>query len=176
MGIGVVLAAVAGLAGCNNPESATFQEPIQSFHDAYADYSANFVYMADNAMLHDMSINDAHFIPHTSELSGTGVARLIRFARLLNTYGGTVRYETFEPDAELVTERMGHVREFLASADCNMERVAVRSMMSGGRGARAIDAIGAMNRGTADSIEAAMAGNSQTGGSAGAGAGAGSGS
>ncbi len=167
MGAALVTAAFACLAGCNHPESATYQEPIQSFQEAYSDYSSNFVYMADNAILHDMSINDVHFIPHSSELSGTGVGRLIRFARLLNTYGGTVRYETFERDQELVNQRLEHVREFLASTDCDMDRVAVKSMISGGRGMKATDSIRHMNLGTPDAMGVAMAGNSQAGGAGG---------
>jgi len=117
-----------------------------------------FTYMADNAILHDMSIADIHFIPHTTELSGTGVIRLARFAKLLNAYGGTVRYETFETDEDLIRQRLDHVREFIASLDCDMERVQFAAMISGGRGMRAEEAIRVLEKGTVDSSESTTEG------------------
>jgi len=107
-----------------------------------------FTFMADNAMLHDMSIADIHFVPHTSELSGTGVARLTRMAKLLEIYGGTVRYETFEKDEALVEARLDHAREFIAGTGCDMDRVKVETMISGGRGLKATEAIRIMEEGT----------------------------
>lgn len=97
--------------------------------------------MADNAMLHDMSVADIHFVPHTAELSGTGAARLNRMAKLLDTYGGTVRYETFNADEAFVKQRLNHVHEYLALTGCDMGRVQVKGMISGGRGMSASSAM-----------------------------------
>ena len=100
----------------------------------------HFTNMADNAMLHDMSVADIHFVPHTAELSGTGAARLNRMATLLDTYGGTVRYETFNTDETFVKQRLDHVHEYLALTGCDMGRVQVKAMISGGRGMTATNA------------------------------------
>ncbi len=97
--------------------------------------------MVDNAILHDMSIADIHFIPHSKELSGTGVARLDRMAPLLDTYGGMVRYETVLIDEEMVASRLDQVREYLDLTGCDMSRVELKVMLSGGRGMPASDAI-----------------------------------
>lgn len=102
---------------------------------------AHFVHMVDNAMLHDMSIADHHFVGHTAEISGTGVARLDRFAPILNAYGGVVRYETYCEDEALVSTRIEHVREYLALAECDMDRVEIERMISGGRGMSASEAV-----------------------------------
>ena len=101
----------------------------------------HFTYMVDNAMLHDMSVADIHFVPHTAELSGTGAARLNRMATLLDTYGGTVRYETFNTDEAFVKQRLDHVHEYIALTGCDMGRVQVKAMISGGRGMSASKAM-----------------------------------
>jgi len=109
----------------------------------------HFTNMADNAMLHDMSVADIHFVPHSAELSGTGAARLNRMATLLDAYGGTVRYETFITDEPLVKQRLDNVREYLALTGCEMDRVSIKTMISGGRGMTAVKAIKVDVKGTA---------------------------
>lgn len=104
---------------------------------------AHLTYMVDNALLHDMSIAEIHFVPHTRELSGTGIARLDRMALMLDTYGGTVRYETVVTDEAFVQKRLDHVHEYLATTGCDMSRVEVKAMMSGGRGMSAVKALAA---------------------------------
>jgi hypothetical protein len=110
---------------------------------------AHLVHMVDNAMLQDMSIADHHFVAHTAEISGSGAERLDRFAPFLNAYGGVLRYETYCEDEPLVTQRMEHVREYLALAGCNMDRVAVQQMIAAGRGLPADDAVEIKTKGTA---------------------------
>ncbi len=109
--------------------------------------------MVDNALLHDMSVTDMHFIPHTSELSGTGAARLDRMAVMLNTYGGVVRYDTLMNDSELAQKRIDHVREYLEVAGCDVSRVQVTAMLSGGRGLTAKRAIEIDDAGTVEAVE-----------------------
>ena len=77
-----------------------------------------------------MSIAEIHFVPHTRELSGTGIARLDRMAMMLDTYGGTVRYETDVTDEAFVQKRLDHVHEYLATTGCDMSRVEVKAMIS----------------------------------------------
>lgn len=105
--------------------------------------------MADNATLHDMAVADFHFVPHSAEISGTGEARLDRMAPMLSHYGGTVRYETSSTDKALVDQRIAHVKEYLKLAGCDMAKVKVESMISGGRGMPAERAMKIAEKGTA---------------------------
>ena len=118
----------------------------------------HLVYMVDNGMMHDMALADIHFVPHTAELSGTGAARLDRLAVLLDAYGGVICYETFLTDEVLVQERLGHVREYLETIDCDMDRVKVRALMSGGRGMPAEEALTAKEKAAAESTGQSAAG------------------
>lgn len=129
---------------CKTPGENTFSstETANRKMDAtQRNYGRHLTDMVDNAMLHDMSIVDGHFVPHTTELNGTGAARLERMAILLNTYGGTVRYDSLLADSEMVSDRIEHIHEYLEVSGCDMSRVTVESMISGGRGERAVLAI-----------------------------------
>lgn len=135
---------------CHGPcRDQTANQLHQSHMDrAKCMYGRHLDDMVDNAILHDMSLADFHFVPHSSEISGTGVDRLNRMAHLLNTYGGTVRYQTDLADADLVNKRLAHVTEYLTVAGCNMDRVQVKTMLSGGRGMPARKAIEIEAKGT----------------------------
>jgi len=136
-------------ASCNGPATP---HQIQNAHmDRGKElYGAELVTMADNAMVQDMTLSDFHFVAHTSELSGTGAARLDRMAGYLNTYGGTVRYATHLADGDLVAARMKHVGDYLELSGCDMDRIKIKQMISGGRTTPAEEAILADQRGTAE--------------------------
>jgi hypothetical protein len=144
----LMLSLFAASTACNRDLTAT-QMQHAKMDETMAAPRAHLVYMADNALLHDMSVADLHFVPHTHELSGTGIARLDRMAVLLDTYGGTVRYETFSTDARFVQARLDHVREYIATTGCDMGRVEVKAMLSGGRGMSAEKAIAAEEKAAA---------------------------
>jgi hypothetical protein len=82
----------------------------------------------------------------------------------LDTYGGTVRYETFNTDEEMVKNRLDHVHEYLALTGCDMGRVQVKAMISGGRGMTASKAIIVEAKGTVKDTKAgtAASGSSMT--------------
>ncbi len=147
---GAATLAVASVA-CNARSKPFTPAAVEMQHmdHAKAHYGSHLTDMADNALLQDMCVADFHFVAHSGELSGTGVHRLDRMALLLNTYGGTVRYETNLRDEELINKRLDHVREYLAVAGCNMDRVEVKAMLSGGRGMAADKAIIVDLKGTA---------------------------
>lgn len=107
--------------------------------------------MAMNATMHDMSVADIHFVPHTSELNGLGVARLADLASILDRFGGTVRYETFEEDRDRNNARLASVERHLTESGIDMTNVKVASQISGGRGMLATDAIAAKARAAAAS-------------------------
>ena len=133
---------------CNKYKTAT-DLTIEKIDRSMNEPQEHLTNMADNAMLHDMSVADIHFVPHSAELSGTGAARLNRMATLLDAYGGTVRYETFITDEKLVKQRLDNVQEYLALTGCDMGRVSVKAMISGGRGMTASKAIKVDAKGTA---------------------------
>jgi len=153
--LGLVIAGAAAFAvvsiACNSHSKPFTPTAVQMQHmdHAKAHYGKHMTDMTDNALLHNMAVADFYFVAHTSELSGTGVDRLDRMAPLLNTYGGTVRYETDLGDEDLLKKRMAHVREYLAVAGCNMDRVEVKAMISGGRTIAADKAIIVDLKGTA---------------------------
>lgn len=133
---------------CKSFKTATDQQ-MDQMAKTLEEPREHFTNMVDNAILQDMSIADVHFVGHTAELSGTGAARLNRMATLLDTYGGVVRYETFNTNDEMVRHRLEHVREYLALTGCDMGRVEIKAMMSGGRGMTATKAIQVDLKGTA---------------------------
>lgn len=141
---------VIAVAGCKGKDYETANDMTMRHMDlTRAQYGEQFVYMGDNAILKDMSVADIHFIAHTSEISGVGQVRLDRMAHLLNTYGGTVRYETDLADEDLLAQRIDHVREYLTLVGVDMNRVEVKPMLSGGRGLSGDEAIEHHGRGTA---------------------------
>lgn len=149
-------------AGCNHCDKCQCfatgnQRANQEMDRSLDEPRDHWTDMADNAMLHDMTVADFHFVPHSAEISGTGQARLERMAMLLDVYGGTVRYETFETGDALVKQRLEHVREYLATTGCDMKRVEIKAMISGGRGMLATKAIMVDVKGTAPQTGGAAA-------------------
>lgn len=130
----ILLLMVVMVVGCISPLRSTHDRQMESM-DRTLNYPKMYLTnMIDNSILHDMSLSDIHFVAHSVELSGTGVARLDRMALLLNTYGGIVRFETMETDQEMIKARLAHIEEYLTVVGCEMENVEVKMMISGGRG------------------------------------------
>ncbi len=150
----VIAPLLVAITGCHKPQTAS-SLALARMDEGQRAFGSHFNQMVDNAVLRDMSVADIHFIPHTSELSGIGVARLDRLARLLQVYGGTVRYETLVQDDKLTKERLDHVSEYLSLAGCEMDRVELVTMMSGGHGLPGDEAVKKLNRGTAPADQGA---------------------
>ncbi len=107
-------------------------------HSSVTEY---YAYHNDQGMLADRSIADIHFVPHTAELSGTGIARLDRYAQLLASGGGTLHYDTAIRDQQLLNDRLAAAKEFLD--DVSLGEIRVVSGMPGGLGMGSKEAIGA---------------------------------
>lgn len=146
--LGVVASLVGALSGCGNKMKTGTQMSAERMDEAREHAMEHLTDMSDNAALHDMSLADIHFVPHTGELSGTGEHRLDRLAPMLEHYGGTVHYETSETDKTQVDLRLAHVRDYLKLAGCDMGKVKVEVGLSGGRGTSADHAIKVAKRGT----------------------------
>lgn len=155
----VSVALPLGSAACHGPcHDMTARELQESHMDrAKANYGRHLNDMADNAILQDMSLADFHFVAHTSEISGTGAERLNRMARLLNTYGGTINYQTDLADTTLVNKRIEHVKEYLTVAGCDMDKVQVKTGLAAGHTTPARKAIEVEAKGTANPKESAGA-------------------
>ncbi len=120
---------------CNQPEDTTSMNiPPTDPAEARKELAQFFAYHDDQGMMHDRSIADIHFVPGTTYLSGTGEARLARFAELLSDMGGTLNYDTRIQDATLVNGRLGSARQFLQRYNVGGPQIQVALGMSGGRG------------------------------------------
>lgn len=159
----ITAVALLGVAfGCSNPARTNLGTPI-NVEDARPDVEVYLKGMADNGAMQDMSVADIHFVPHTSELSGTGVHRLDQLTPTLRTYGGKLRYETYALDEELVASRLLHVSEYLEDAGLDMDRVEVVAMISGGRGLNATEAMRILKDGTAKKQQSGSSGQAEAG-------------
>lgn len=136
--------------GCKNFSNQTTTQ-FTKMDESRESYGEHFTYMVDNAILRDMSLADIHFIAHTTELSGVGAIRLKRMAKLLNTYGGTIRLDTQITDEILLDERMEHVREFLTLSGCEIDYVEIDVSAPGGRGMSGVEGVAKYQRSVAPS-------------------------
>lgn len=101
-----------------------------------------YAYHNDQGMLADRSIADIHFVPHSVHLSGTGEARLARYAELLDGDGGIIHYETSICDEDLIEARLAVARSYLAKASQTGNSVHVVLGLPGGRGMPATESAG----------------------------------
>lgn len=136
-----VVLALTAMIGCQGKYRTAVTRDMQRMDETLAAPRAHLSNAVDNGILHDMSLADFHFVPHSTELSGSGVARLDRMALMLDTYGGVVRYETATTDERLIEGRLDHVREYLSLVGCSMEKITLATGVSGGRGGRAQKAV-----------------------------------
>ncbi len=133
--------ALTAMIGCQGKYRTAVSIDMQRMDDTLAAPRAHLTNAVDNAILHDMSLADFHFVPHSTELSGSGVARLDRMALMLDTYGGMVRYEAGTTNETLIEGRLDHVREYLSLVGCSMDKITLATAVSGGRTGRASLAI-----------------------------------
>ena len=136
-------------AGCFDP-ATRLNAPPQGHTSRPNEMQDQYVYMVDNGMMHDLSVSDVHFVPHTAQLSGLGVRRLNRYAELLEGYGGTVHLDTTESDQSLNQARVSAITTHLASTGLNMNNVKVQTGLPQGRGLDAPTAQRVLSEGTVD--------------------------
>lgn len=126
--------------GCNKPDTR-LNAPVHGTTAESSDMSGLYVYMQDNALLSDMTLNDLHFVPHRPMLTSLGEDRLSRMASLVREYGGDIRYDTDLRDDALITQRVESIRQFLCELGLDSVAQKVAPGMSGGRGMEAAEAI-----------------------------------
>lgn len=135
-----VMVSAAGV-GCGHKEHVQANAPPQGYAPDKPSISDYYAYHNDQGMLADMSLADIHFIPNSPELSGTGVARLERYAELLAPNGGTLYYDTGVTDMQLVDRRLSNARTYLAQCAPSKQRIDVVLGMPQGPGMRSKEAI-----------------------------------
>ncbi len=131
------------LLGCVQPQPAMRGNPhTQGEGGERPEWLDVFAYHHDQGLMSSRAIADLHFVPGSAELSGTGVARLERYAELLATSGGTIHYEPGITDEELIESRLQTARVFLANAIPNARGITVVVGPDEGRGLTAAESKG----------------------------------
>ncbi len=134
------LASLLWLTGCMN-EAPRLNAPPHGDVDEVSNMQSTYTYMTDNALLADMTVSDAHFLPHRARLNDTGERRLARLASLLDEYGGSIRLNSDVTDEALVQKRVETVVAFLRDAGLPASAQTVQRDIAGGRGMDAAQAI-----------------------------------
>lgn len=136
---------VSFIAGCPPTESPRLNAPPQGESDVEPPLMAeNMTYQNDQGMMADMCIADIHFVPHSTELSGAGIARLERYAELLASSGGTLHYSTSIQDPDFLAQRISVATSYLKQAIPGSRPIQVVLGLPGGRGMSAKEAIADM--------------------------------
>jgi hypothetical protein len=130
------------ISGCPPTERPRLNAPPQGdSQETPTVMGENFAYHNDQGMLADMSIADLHFVPHGTELSGVGIARLERYAELLASSGGTIHYSTSIRDPEMASRRVSVANNFLRQSIPGSRPIVVVLGLPGGRGMPGKEAI-----------------------------------
>jgi hypothetical protein len=138
--VGMAATALFGSLGCAPPPPQRMNAPPQGEGLGRPEWTEVYTYHNDQGMMADRSLADIHFIPGSAELSGTGVARLERYAELLATSGGTLRYDTSLRDEALIKSRLDAAADFLRQALPGDKGIQVVVGLPGGRGMSAKEA------------------------------------
>jgi hypothetical protein len=128
------------LCACSTP-SPRLNAPPHGGTDCPSDMQAMYMHMSDNALLEDMNLSEADFVPHRPMLSALGEDRLCRMAALLQQYGGEIHYTPENDDKDLIDRRIETVVDFLAEAGLAAAPQEVSVGLPGGRGMQAREAI-----------------------------------
>ncbi len=137
----VATATAALVCGACQGPGARLNAPPHGGADRTSRLQSTMVYMVDNAMLEDMTISDAHFVPHRTMLNSLGEDRLARFASLIEVYGGPVRFNTDLQDEELIDARTTSIVDYLGECGVDTYAEAVVLDHPGGTGMKSREAI-----------------------------------
>lgn len=135
----VVLGGLLILAGCAETPTR-LNSPPQGASDKPNPMQEQYTYMNDNALLAEMSMSPAHFMPGRADLNGSGLRRLNRYVELLQQYGGTLHYDGVDDPEPLARERMERIRGYLAQAGVDAKSCPVELGLAGGAGMRGQEA------------------------------------
>ena len=158
------------VGACTQP-SKRLNAPPQGHTCHPADMQAFYTPMVDQAMLSDMSMSSIHFVPHQSELNANGVRRLERYATIMKTYGGTLRYGGVDDEEQIQRDRIQRIEDYLANAGVPRDSFRVEAGLAGGRGMNSEESIKVRHAtffNPADLSSSGGAGESDSGGAGGA--------
>ncbi|TWT40309.1 hypothetical protein RAS1_40170 [Phycisphaerae bacterium RAS1] len=136
----VPIAVVAGLLGCASPAPRLNAPPHGSASED-SSMRGTFVYMADNAMLADMTVSDVHFVPHRPMLNTLGQERVQRLAGLIDAYGGAIRFSSDVSDAGLLSDRTQAILACLTEAGVDARPELVQADLAGDAGMNAAEVL-----------------------------------
>lgn len=135
----IAVAALATTGGCATPEPQRMNAPPQGEGPGRPAWTDIYAYHNDQGMMADMSIADIHFIPGSADLSGTGMARLERYAELLAASGGSLHYAPTIGDEELIQARLACAAEFLKASMPSDMSIRITPGLAAGRGMTAAE-------------------------------------
>lgn len=138
---GLTVLFLSAAFACRPNERIQANAPPQGNAPDHPGITEYYAYHNDQGMLADRSIADIHFVPQSTELSGTGIARLERYAELLASGGGTLYYDTAVGDKQLLNERLMTANAFLT--DIGLSEIRVVLGLPGGPGMGSNEAMGA---------------------------------
>ena len=149
----IVAGCVLVASGCaERPALSRSNAPPQGQRTTANPLQENYVHMVDNALLADRSMSSVHFVPQSAELNALGVRRLLRYASILEVYGGTLCYDGTEPDPDLRENRIEQIEAFLVASGLEPDQFDVEQGFAGGSDMSAMEAtlIRAATRGPGD--------------------------
>jgi hypothetical protein len=134
--LGLLLVGLGWMGGCSET-SERGNAPPQGHSNKQSSAQENYIPMSDNALLADMCMSPAHFVPHQSELNSTGVRRLRRYVEIMKIYGGTLHYDGVGEEDVLVKDRLNRIETYLVSCGLERKNFSVEPGLAGGAGMRA---------------------------------------
>lgn len=135
-----IIAPALAVLACTQPEeTTTINTPPTDPAESRTELAQFFAYHQDQGMVNNRCISDIHFVPGSTHLSGTGEARLARYAELFSDTGATLNYDTRITDQSLVNGRLETARKFLARYNVGGPQIQVALGMPGGRGMSAFE-------------------------------------
>lgn len=132
--LGATLVCAAVATGCKETKTERLNVPPQGGVGRPHKLAEPFVYMRDNAMLDEMVMSNVHFVNELPELNSLGAARLKRYASIMQTYGGTIKYDGDDKDTNLRMARLETIRDFLMYEGLAEDRFDVQEGLAGGFG------------------------------------------
>lgn len=128
------------LVGCASPSPRLNAPPHGNAQDD-STLRGMYVYMADNAILSDMTVSDLHFVPNRPMLNSLGQERVQRLAGLIDAYGGVIHFNSDATDAALLKDRTQAILTCLAEAGVDARPELVRADMPADSGMNATEVL-----------------------------------
>lgn len=127
--------ALGGLAGCAADQQTEQAQDMDSIPDG--SYIALYAQDAiDNAIVREHAVYMHHFRPNAAELNTIGMRVIETLAQHYGEYGGPLSVVQGDANEEIFEARIAAVRDALADAGVEPNRITIGDMAPGGDGIR----------------------------------------